>query len=69
MDLLQFVLAFNLTGCVIALIGFFYLHRQYDDRVEPDYRANQRAVQFSAAGVSGAVVSIGLLGSLATMFA
>ncbi len=63
MDALQFVLAFNLSTCIVMLIGCYVLSRRYDTPTE-----SRSVPSINVAGVSGAVLSIGLLSGLATMF-
>jgi hypothetical protein len=66
MDLLRLVLTFNLVTAIFILVGCYYLHWKYDDRTDTDINTLPSGV--SVAGVVGAGVALGLLGTVATMF-
>jgi hypothetical protein len=63
MDALQIVLAFNLSTCLLTLVGCYVLSLRYDERAEKMFTPS-----VNMAGVAGAVVSLSLLGGMATMF-
>jgi hypothetical protein len=67
MNLLHLVFTFNLVTALFILAGCYYLHFRYDDNIDSD--ANSLPSGVSAAGLAGAVVAVGLMGSVATMFA
>jgi hypothetical protein len=66
MDLLRLVLTFNLVTAIFILAGCYYLHWKYDERTDRDINTLPSGV--SVAGVVGASIALGLLGSVATMF-
>jgi hypothetical protein len=63
MDLLHFIFAFNVGTCLVVLLACYRLHRSYDDRTD-----GKEYTPLNLAGISGAVLSVGLLGGVATMF-
>jgi hypothetical protein len=63
MNLLHLVLTFNLVTALLILVGFYYLHRKYDERADGEaFKATH------IAGLGGVAISVGLLSSMATMF-
>ncbi|TAG47435.1 MAG: hypothetical protein EAZ30_09575 [Betaproteobacteria bacterium] len=63
MDALHFVLAFNLSTCLVILVGCYVLSLRYDEHAEKVFTPS---VNF--ASLAGAALSLGLLGGVATMF-
>ncbi|MGL4233829.1 MAG: hypothetical protein ACRCWJ_20910 [Casimicrobium sp.] len=72
MNLLHLVFAFNLVTAIFILAGAYYLHFKYDENTtgdSRDYSNYAGSMGTGAAGVVGAMISVGLLGGLATLFA
>jgi hypothetical protein len=67
MNLLHLVFTFNLVTALVILAGCYYLHVKYDERTDRDAPARHAGV--NVAGIAGAVVAVGLMSGLATMFA
>ncbi len=71
MDLLHIILAFNLVTTLGILVGGYVLYRGDGvalSRPSPD-RYNGRHALFNLAGLSGAVLALGLMSGVARMFA
>jgi hypothetical protein len=66
MNLLHLVLTFNLVTAIFILIGCYYLHWKYDEKIDGDTNALPSGL--SLAGVAGAGVALGLMSTVATMF-
>jgi hypothetical protein len=68
MDLLHFVFAFNLVTAIFILAGAYYLHYKYDEKIDAkpyEYIGYSGA---QAAGIAGAMIGVGLLSGLVTLF-
>jgi hypothetical protein len=63
MNLLHVVLTFNLVTALFTLVGFYYLHRKYDENTD-----GEAFTATHIAGLGGVAISVGLLSSMATMF-
>jgi hypothetical protein len=68
MDLLHLVFTFNLVTALFTLAGCYYLHVKYDDNTTGD-DAYTVPSGVSLAGVLGAGIGLGLVSSVATLFA
>jgi hypothetical protein len=66
MNLLHLVFTFNLVTAIFILVGCYYLHVKYDERIESNVSALPSGV--SVAGVVGAGIALGLMSSVVTLF-
>jgi hypothetical protein len=64
MNLLHLVFTFNLVTALFILAGCYYLHRKYDEPTNGEAFTGAHL-----AGLGGVAISVGLLSTMATLFA